>query len=1335
MAELAAVIDAMTGAVPDAAPPQVEPIARGGDLELSFAQQRLWFLDQLAPGSAYNMSGMIRLDGALDTAALARALGGIVARHEVLRTTFASRGGRPVQVIAPSLRLALPIIDVGSRDQALGLAADAGRRPFDLARGPLFDAALFRLGPREHWLLLSMHHIVSDLWSVALFMEELAALYGGRELPPLRVQYADFAAWQRAWLAGGVLDQQLAYWRRQLAGASPRLALPTDLPRPPVLGSRGATRTFHLSGELQRSLEALGREQSATLFMTLLAAFQVLLHRYSRQDDIVVGAPVANRNRPELEGLIGFFVNTLALRTDLSGNPTFRELLGRVRQVAVGAYGHQDLPFEHLVEELQPKRDLSHTPVFQVMFGLEDAPPAPALAGLEHSLVNLDSGTAKVDLTLVVEHRPDGLAAALEYNTDLFEAATIERMSGHLQRLLAEVAADPGCRIDELPLLGDAERRRVLVEWSGATAPPPRSEPTSLPALIEAVVERRRDAIAVRDGEARVSYGELDARAGRLAGHLVELGARPGAIVAIAVERSIDLVVAQLAVLRSGAACLLIDPGAPADRVRAVLADAAVGLVLHHRRTAGAVRDLPGRHVAIDRLSDRPIDDPTGASDDRRRADAPAPDHLAYVVYPPGAPDAPGASDEPRGAMLTHASVIQLAGALGAELGMTAADRQAVISSPGSDTLLAELWPALAAGACLDLADDAARTDPARLWRWLVERRATIAWLPTRLAELVLDTAHPLDAGALRALCCTGDRLHRAPPPGAPFRLVHGHAAAETTGVAIAGDVAPGTPRPAIGRPLPGVTAYLLDDHLAPVPIGVPGELCVGGPGVAAGYLGRPELTARRFVANPFGPGRLHRTGDLARWLPDGTIDLVGRIDRPVEIRGFRVDVAAVEAALAEHPAVREAVVVARDDDPANEQLVAYVVGRHAPDAAALRAHLEARLPEYLLPSALVVLDALPLTASGDVDRAALQAPDRATDDGRRVAPRTPTELVLAQIFERLLGVSPVGAGDDFFLLGGHSLLALQLVAAIQDQLGATLPIAALFGARTVEALARAIDERAAATPSNFVALRREGDGIPVVLIHPSGGTVFCYLDLIARLAPGRPCHAIQARGLTAAPAVDSMAVMARDYVELVERQLGRGPCHLFGWSFGGVVALEMARLMTLDGRDVVSTTLLDSQVMTAMRPPEPGSPELIVWFAHDMGIAIPGDELAGLDEDQALARLAARVAAASIFPGHVGVPELARFLRVFEANLAAGRGHHGQPFPGDVTLIAATEAEEPLPPDHGFRPLVAGHLELRSMPGDHYSLLRPPQVDALARAFDELLAAAEARRIASRRG
>ncbi len=1138
------------------------PVVREGALPLSFAQERLWFVEQLRPGgSTYAMASRVRLSGALDAAALRRALEEIVRRHEALRTVFVAAEGRPEQVVLPAQALALEPEDLSALPEA-ERAAELDRRvretalaPFDLERGPLFRVRLLRLAADEHLLFVGMHHVVSDGWSLGVLFGEMSALYGAfsrgeaSPLAPLPVQYADYAAWQRAWLAREPLERQLGWWRERLEGAPRVLELPTDGPRPPVQSGRGAQHAVALPAGLSDGLRALARREGATLFMTLLAGFQALLAKYSGQDDLLVGTPVAGRTRPELEGLIGFFVNTLALRGRLDGDPTFRALLARTREETLGAFAHQDLPFERLVDALAPERDLGRNPLFQVVFSLQSAERGtPEPAGLRMQVQEEETHTAKFDLTLSLLDGADGLSGSLEYATDLFDAATAGRMARHLAVLLAGIAADPDARLADLTLLDDAERRQVLEEWSGAPLPVGRAD-AWLP-VHERVLARAAetpDAVAVVSGGERLTYGELACRSAELAERLRGLGAGSETRVALLAGRSPELVAAMLATLRAGAAYLPIDPGTPAERVGVILADAAVPVVLADAGLTEKLEGFGGEVVVLGQAPSPPgplspasgrkgendiAADGNALSHSRTFAlsHSPSPDGAAYVIY------TSGSTGTPKGVVVTHGGLANLVDWHLGEFGVTAADRATQLAGLGFDASVWETWPYLAAGATLDLvADEEVRTSPEALRALLLDRGITLAFVPTPLAEGMLGLEWPRDA-ELRAVLTGGDALRARPAADLPFELVNNYGPTENTVVATSGAVAPGGSgrAPTIGRPIGGVRAYVLDAGLWPVPAGVPGELCLGGASMARGYLGRPGQTAAAFVPDALSgePGaRAYRTGDRVRWLPGGELEFLGRIDRQAKVRGFRIEPGEVEAALLAHPGVRDAAVVVRADAAGAARLIGYVAAseEERPSDEGLRAWLAARLPEYMVPSALVFLDALPLTPSGKTDRAALPAPELAAEGGF-AAPRTPAEEVLAGVWSTLLGRERAGARDNFFALGGHSLLATQVISRVRQLFGVELPLAAIFEAPTVERLAARIEAaRGAGESVDAVPLRQVGRTGPIPASFAQERLWF-----LEQMRPGEATYAIPAALRMAGP-LDAEA-LRRALEEIVRR-------------------------------------------------------------------------------------------------------------------------------------------------------------------------------------------------------
>ncbi|HEU4556898.1 MAG TPA: amino acid adenylation domain-containing protein, partial [Longimicrobium sp.] len=1108
---------------------------------LSFAQERLWFLDRLEPGSAtYNISLARRLEGALDKAALERALGEIVRRHEALRTVFAEVDGSPVQVITLFDGFTLRLDDLsGLADAARGVevrrrATEEAMRPFDLTAGPLFRAALLRLGAEDHVLLLSMHHIVSDGWSMEVLFRELSALYAayreGREspLPALPVQYADYAAWQREHLRGEVLERQLSYWREHLAGAPELVELPADHPRPAVQTFRGASERIELPGELLERLRTLGRSEEATLYMVVLSAFQVLLSKYSGSEDIVVGSPTAGRTRKEVAGLIGFFVNTLVLRAHLGGDPSFREVLRRVREATLDAHEHQELPFEKLVAELQPERSLSHSPLFQVLFTLQNAEGrGGALLGLKVSGVNAELASAKFDLSLELAATPQGLRGGLNYSTDLFERGTAERMLGHLARVLEQVTADADVRLSQLELLGEAERALVVEEWNRTEAEYPGDR--CIHELFEAQVARTPGAMAVRFEEASLTYAELNAGANQLAHYLRRRGVGPEVRVGLCLERGVEMIVSILAVLKAGGAYVPLDPAYPADRLAFTLADAGVPVVLAQEKVRAILAVPDGVEIisldgAATEIAGEAAENPESGA---------GPDSLAYVIYTSGSTGAP------KGALIEHRNVVRLFSATNAWFGFGPGDVWTLFHSYAFDFSVWEIWGALLyGGRVVGVPFDVSR-DP-EAFHALVQREGVtvLNQTPSAFRQFIRVDGERGGELALRVVVFGGEALEPASlrewveRRGAETpRLVNMYGITETT-VHVTWrplsreDVFGGSGSP-IGRAIPDLRLYVLDAARRPVPVGVPGELYVGGAGVARGYLNRPELTAARFVDDPFAPGRLYRTGDRVRWMADGTLEYLGRLDEQVKIRGFRIELAEIEAALRQAPGVRDCTVVVRENETGDRRLVAYMVGE-AP-AEAVRAHVRRSLPEYMVPSPFVFLDALPLTANGKLDRMALPAPALASAEDRYVAPRTPVEEVLAGIWAEVLRLERVGVTESFFELGGHSLLATRVVSRVRELFGVELPLRALFEGPIVAQLAGRVEE-----------MRRAELPVlpPVVPVERTGALPLSFaqerLWFLDRLEPGSATYNIPA-ALRLAGVLDERA-LERSLSEIVRR-------------------------------------------------------------------------------------------------------------------------------------------------------------------------------------------------------
>ena len=1127
----------------------------------SFAQQRLWFLSQLEPDSpAYNIPAALRLSGELNVRVLEQSLNEIVRRHEALRTTFVAVEGKPAQVVAPALSLTLLVTDLSGRpsaereNAARRLAAEEARRPFDLERGPLLRARLLRLDEGEHEMLLTMHHIVSDGWSMGVFFRELAALYkafSAAEPSPLAeppIQYPDFALWQRQWLTGPQVVPQIDYWKQQLRGELPVLDLPTDRPRPLAQRSGGAKHHLTAPPAVAEEIKKLGRGEGATLFMTLLAAFQTLLHRYTSQDDVSVGTTIAGRNSAEVEGLIGCFLNTLVLRTDLSGDPSFRELLGRVRDMTLKAYANQEVPVEVLLEELHPERHLSHNPLFQVMLILQNTPaPALDLHGLAVAVCPVENDTAKFDLTLDLSEEPHGLEGWIEYNSDLFDATTIARMAEHFQNLLAACTARPDAPISQLSLLGFAEREQLLTQWSRGGAPGPAAE-LCVHQLLEAQADRTPDAVALELAGDRLTYRELDGRANQLAHHLRALGVGPEAPVAILLERTPEMIVALFAVLKAGGAYVPLDPASPGERLLSILDDSAARVLLTEQKLAAPLLD-GGAAAAREGLRVVRVDverESVARQSAERPGNLVTPDGLAYVIYTSGSTGAP------KGVGVQHRSLASYTATACEAYGLSYVDRVLQFASISFDASAEEIYPCLSRGATLVLRDEQMLGSPSRFLRACRDAALTVLDLPTAYwHELALGLGREgLELPPSVRLVIIGGE--RALPErfaqwrervGGRVRLVNTYGPTEATIVATSCELLGPSAEEAewrelpIGRPVLNAETYVLDRRAQPAPVGVAGELYIGGEGVARGYLGRPDLTAEKFMPHPFGatPGsRLYKTGDRVRYLPGGHLEYLGRLDQQVKVRGFRIELGEVEAALYADPSVRDALVMLREDAPGEKRLVAYVVldEGQAATVSDLRGFLGRSLPEYMIPSAFVLMKELPLTPSGKVERRALPAPDGSRPElaEQFVSPRTVTEELIAGVWAELLGVERVGAHDDFFELGGHSLLATQAVARLREVLGVELPLRAFFETPTVVGLAEQAEREghAAGRPLPVPIERVPRDGhLPLSFSQER-------LWFISQLDPDNVSYHVP-RALRVKGALD-VPVVGRTFDELIRR-------------------------------------------------------------------------------------------------------------------------------------------------------------------------------------------------------
>ncbi len=1332
-----------------------------GPVPLASAQQRLWFLDQLQPGSPfYNISGALRLKGTLNIPLLGQALNAIVQRHEILRTRFTLFNGEPAQVISPVLVLEIPVIDLSTllSDQAAQetnrLMAEESLHSFDLSQGTLLRVILLRLSPHEHVLLFTVHHIIADAWSLGTVLtQELATNYqmflhgSASALPALPIQYTDFAAWQQDWLRESEQAQlQLAYWKQHLAGVPDRLELPTDHPRPLVQTFAGASYTLNLPLSLADALRALSQAEGVTLFMLLAAALNVLLHRYTGQTEILIGTPIANRTLPELEALIGFFANTLVLRTDLSGNPSFRELLRRVEQDASAAYAHQDIPFEKVVLEVRPQRDLSWSPLFQVMFAHNNTQLRSVnLPDLTADFMTPPTQTSPFDLTLMMEDAGRGLRGYFEYNTDLFEAASIARLATHFQIVLEGVVSRPDQRIGDLPLLTKIERQQILTQWCVTTAMDIPS--VCMHTVFEAQVARTPDALAIVWGERRLTYSELNTRANYLACTLQQLGVGPEVRVGVCLERSPEQIIGILGVLKAGGAYVPLDPALPVERLMFMIEDVEAAVVVCQESLQHVFTSAKTLVVYIDRILALTAE---LASITLPTPPVLSPDNAAYIIY------TSGSTGRPKGVIIKHRSMVNFVEAAGQNYSIGSGDRVLQFASISFDTSVEEIFTCLVRGATLVLRTDLMLGSIALFLATCQEWGVTVLNLPTAYwheLSAMLDVQQLELPSSLRMVIIGGekalpDRLaswqRRA---GQHIRLFNTYGPTESTVVAtlcsletsLVDDIS-------IGRPLPNVQVYLLDRYGQPVPVGVPGEICIGGPGLARGYHNRPDLTAERFVPNPCvgtlfclgQPGdRLYKTGDRARFRSDGNIEYLRRIDEQVKLRGYRIEPGEIEAVLRKQAAVREAVVVVREQPNGDKRLLAYLVPQEPGlelSAQELRQALREQLPEYMVPTAFLPIEALPLTASGKVDRRALAslAPETLAVAHAYAEPRTPLERQLAQIWAAVLGCARVGIHDNFFELGGHSLLAVQVLAHVHDEMQQNLSLGNFFQAQTVAEMALLLEGASDAQLTCLLPMKTTGTRPPLFCFHPVGGDILSYGPLVACLAPDQPCYALQSRALLGnAPELDSLEAMASEYVAAMRSQQPEGPYYLLGWSMGGVIACAVAAELEKLQQKVAFVALLDAYLPEADQPIDPlEGPGLAlgsIFMQSFAGLSLEEqidlrETLLALPEQDRFQAILSWGKERELIPTNFSV-------KAFESRAALANKHLALLASYEQSVIEAALyiwwADNPLlarQPQTDWRLYSRSGVQQFAAQGNHYSFMQQPDIQAVADQLEELV-------------
>ena len=1356
-------IDNSSAPVPGAAadlhlpePPSVPPLRRrteAGPARLSFAQERLWFLDQINPGDVLgNLSRGVRIKGALNAEALTQALEAVVARHEVLRTTFAKNehhagtDGRPMQLIADPGSIDLTIIDLSQapeadrEERAQAIASGEAQQAFDLTLGPLLRPVLVRLDDSDHVLLLNTHRIVADESSIDIFCGELwecyrAAVNGERPgLEDLPVQFADYATWQREWLQGEAVKEQLGYWKTTLAGAPSVMELPTDRPRPVVQTSRGSSCELLLEQGLIQQLRAVGEGNDATLFAVVLASFQILLARYSRQPEVVVGATVANRDAEGTTDLIGPLENALVLRTDLADNPTFCELLARTSDTTRQAQAHRSMPFARLLEELPVERSLSHAPVFQILFNYncakDDADPGarPAAhtgAPLRIEPFNFESGISPYDLTLNVLETANQIRCRLEYNTDLFNAETIVRMLGHYGQILSGVAISPFQPIEALEILTAAERHQILREWNDTRA---LVVPESVVQLFEAQVEESPDSVAAIFNGELLSYRALNDRANQLAHYLHKLGINPDARVGICLERGLEMAVGVLATLKAGGAYVPLDPAYPEERLRFMLQDSQCSVLLTSQSVAESLPETAAVMLRLDRATE------TIAQESKANpASRIAPENLAYVIY------TSGSTGWPKGVAMTHRALTNVISWQLENANGPAATLQ--FASLSFDVSFQELFTTWCAGGTLQLVSDELRRDAPAMLHFLVEQKTERIFLPFVYLQHLAEAAELCGVlpESLREIVTAGEQLEITRQISQLFnrlptcRLYNHYGPSEThvvTSYALNGPPEQWPTLPPIGHAIANSQVYIVDRSFKMQPVGVPGELCIGGDNVSRGYLNRPEMTSEKFAPDPFGKeagARLYRTGDLARYLNDGNIEFLGRIDTQVKIRGFRIELGEIEATLRTHATVRDAVVRPKES---NDALVAYVVvergqlNRRETITGELRKYLGSKLPDYMVPAIFVELDALPLTPSGKVNRRALSVPDayRPESSQEHVAPRNDVETTLVKLWQKVLGLKSIGVKDNFFELGGHSLLASRLFAQIQNTFGRNLPLATLFQSPTVEQLAAVLREHESQRSwSSLVAIQPQGSRPPLFCVHAAGSNVLIYRPLARHLGMDQPVYALQAQGLDGhtQPYV-RVEEMAAHYIKEMREVKPEGPYLLLGASFGGLVIYEMAQQLLAQGERVGLLAMLntDCPVYSLAKRirchvgnfKKKGPKAYLVFGVRSVLRRISpkaeekiAETLSGNEELQA---------AIESRPDRNDP-----LIRTVIANLQAENDYHPaqKSYPGKITYFWARDAQVDFDDNRtAWSKLAAGGFELHVVPGDHGTMREEPNIAVL---------------------
>jgi len=1319
-------------------PPRLHALHSRDTAPLSFAQQRLWFLDLMRHGDhTYNMPTAIRLRGTFNFEAFVYGLNRVVQRHAALRTYFgATENGEPRQFIRPYSKINLEIIEVTGKNQVereeqVGvLAIEEARRAFNLSAGPPIRTRIFRISEFDYVILLTVHHIVFDEWSRAILLKEICNCYsafaeGGEfDVEDLPIQYADYAVWQREWMRGEVLERQLNYWRTQLDGCNNILNLPIDYVRPAVDNHDGTRHQFKLAGGLGRDLKLLAREESATLFMLLLASVSILLWKYTGQCDFNIGVALADRTLQETEELIGLFVNTLVMRTPVNEYESFDKLLSRVKETAIAAYAHQDFPFERLVQELQPERDLAHSTLFQVMFGLQ----APVhrtvqLDNLELALMDNERSGAKYDLSFFIEDDGNELGGVLEYNTGLFKAETIGRLIEHWNQLLLAIVAGPTVPLWELRMLSAEEYHQIIYGWHQAVEADPASG--SIISLFEAQVGRTPSAVAASYLEQRLTFEELDAISNQLASYLRKRQVGPEVLVGICLQRTVEMLIAMLGVLKAGGAYLPLDPNFPLERLRYMIDDADTQLVITTESFRSVLPSSLGEIICLDHEWHRLIVEPR-----TRLGVVTGGRNLAYVIY------TSGSTGQPKGVMITNQGLANYLRWSTREYEVAEGKGAPVHTSMSFDLGVTSIYCPLLAGRPVFFAPDDAGPDGLREILTAHDEFSFVKLTPAHIE--MLDMHFSIETTkAPKCLVVGGEALRfevlkdwRLRAPGT--RLVNEYGPTETVVGCCTYEVRPEDPffgPVPIGRPIAGTKIYVLDTKLRPVPIGVHGEIYIGGAGVARGYLKQPDLTAEKFLPDPFSDemgARFYKSGDLGKYRSDGVIEYLGRIDDQIKLRGFRIEPAEIESVLTKVPGVKQVAVALHELNPTDKRLIAYVVfgdgANETLDAADLMKYLEERLPNYMVPSLVIRLKDLPLTANGKLDRSSLPLTQE-NIPSTTLLPRDELELKLIVAWEHLLNVAPIGRRDSFFSLGGHSFLAVSLLQMIKEEFGQELPLSALFEEPTVEHLADLLrhHQRSERT-SNIVQIQFSGKKPPIFFVHAVSGGALCYLPL-ARLIPDRPFFGLQSIDIEDREQSSDFSIEERAsvYIESVRKVQARGPYLLGGWSFGGYVAYEMARQLRQQEQEVSLLALLDIPAqINVEQPMQRDDAELLLSIGNDAiqyehpSLMLSFSEIDRVPQNERIAHILEVLTKAKVLPPHITLQQVRNYLRSYRSRDAALRRYRLAPYDGAITLIRTAERTA-TEQDLGWSALSPFPVEVHFVPGNHHNMIYPPHVEGLA--------------------